>query len=404
MGTHGIPQCVRLVNGSCCRSCQHATAGSGRRCAASACLVPVVTSCQSCRREATECSVFLRSVNRFVARNATLARANNGWKRLRRGKCVLSGSRVTWRTRSSMSRCCRSQWWAWQVVEDMHTASGKICVGRRSVVSGLMSSPSCVSNGAAPGCQVLHAGLLVATRRDIRWQAEQLMLDERPGAKTMTRCRARCKRSKRTDRSVRDASQNRASETGAHTLLQWVETTSHIKSLRYKNEAALAGRRLLAKSRAAQLEDSLTGDGPASTEVLRKARIRLDIAATLVWRLWQTKGDAVLHVWTDSSPQRKGLDHTASTWEVFSSERRYVQASHALHDFGTMSCAGHCTDAWHSCCIAFLLVVPVQLHGFCRKIRAFVKDVECDRGTLRTCRGLCLRSLCDTSEAACLST
>ena len=54
--------------------------------------------------------------------------------------------------------------------------------------------------------------------------------------------------------------------------------------------------------------------------MLRKARIKVDCVAMLLWRLFWSKirlTSLCLYLWIDASPQRRGLEFLATSWDAF---------------------------------------------------------------------------------------
>ena len=102
-------------------------------------------------------------------------------------------------------------------------------------------------------------------------------------------------------------------------LLDWIDATSYIKNLKEAGEAALARGKVLLKlkRKPKSLVDMLDPKKIANINVLRQARVRLDVVAMLVYRLaYASLVAPSFYLWTDSSPQWKGLEFCASSFDV----------------------------------------------------------------------------------------
>ena len=161
-------------------------------------------------------------------------------------------------------------------------------------------------------------------------------------------------------------------------ILKWVDFTSYIKNLNDSQKAAAACARLLFAERPESLLHVMRRDDIINKETLRKARVRTDLVAMQVFRqLYPQLERPVFYVWTDSSPQWKGLEYCASSFDTYNAgafKRRLLPC---------MSLTRGRTSAVHKCLAllwqCFLMVGPVQLQSFCRSIRAIITDMGVER-------------------------
>mgnify|MGYP000223133220 CR=1 FL=1 len=106
----------------------------------------------------------------------------------------------------------------------------------------------------------------------------------------------------------------------ADLLLDWIDATSYIKNLKETGVAALAWGKVLLKPKRKPkaLVDILDPKKIANINVLRQARVRLDVVAMLVYRLaYASLAAPSFYLWTDSSPPWKGLELCASSFDVY---------------------------------------------------------------------------------------
>ena len=166
----------------------------------------------------------------------------------------------------------------------------------------------------------------------------------------------------------------------ASTILRWVEATSYIKALKDSESAALSFAKVLNPGDQPQsIHELLKDEDIAGTDTLRKARVRLDLMAMLAFRLAYPRfGQATFVVWTDSSPQWRGLEYCASSFEMFLPTgvgKRRLLPCLSLTRGRTSALQKTLALLWQIC----LIVGPSELQGFCKKIRGIVTDMGTER-------------------------
>ena len=110
------------------------------------------------------------------------------------------------------------------------------------------------------------------------------------------------------------------SEMPVRVILEWLDASRDLKAIRDSNKAVdkfakIIGRHLNLNP------TSLVGElKRAPYNMLRKARIKVDCVAMLLWRLFWSRvrlTSLCLYLWIDASPQRRGLEFLATSWDVF---------------------------------------------------------------------------------------
>ena len=105
-------------------------------------------------------------------------------------------------------------------------------------------------------------------------------------------------------------------------ILDWIGATRELKQLRRARETTDKIGAIVAKHIDANPDTLLRGLAVPCYTVLRQARVRLDATVMLLWRWYWSEAtssdrDVALFLWIDSSPQRRGIEFLASSWDVF---------------------------------------------------------------------------------------
>ena len=168
----------------------------------------------------------------------------------------------------------------------------------------------------------------------------------------------------------------------AEQILRWVEFTSYTKNLRECEHAALAAEKLFRKGKPDSLLHVMHKGDIIDKETLRRARVRTDLVAMQVFRLMYPQLDRpTFHVWTDASPQWRGLEYCASSFDTYHNgtlTRRLMPCVSLTR--GRTSAVHKCLALLWQC---FLMVGPAQLQQFCRSIRGIVTDMGVERLIVR---------------------
>jgi hypothetical protein len=112
----------------------------------------------------------------------------------------------------------------------------------------------------------------------------------------------------------------------AELMIDWLDATNYIKDLKLADEASFAFGRLLARSGAASHEDLMSGLQTVCREVLRKARVRFDCVSMIISReffsaMFAAMSRVDIYLYCDASPQWRGYELFAATYEVLSDGR-----------------------------------------------------------------------------------
>lgn len=162
-------------------------------------------------------------------------------------------------------------------------------------------------------------------------------------------------------------------------LLKWVKATAYIKKLQDAKKAALAFADVLFDVEHTDLLQAMPSDRVVNLEVLRKARVRTDIVAMLVFRLafpqWQES--ASFYLWTDSSPQWRGREFCATTVDTLHEGKlkRRLMPGLNLRKGRTSALQKTIAVLWQ----CFLMVGAENLQCFCQQVRAIVTDQGAER-------------------------
>ena len=164
----------------------------------------------------------------------------------------------------------------------------------------------------------------------------------------------------------------------ANAIYDWVVATSYIKNLKESDEAACAWSRVLLHERHDTISELLDPQDIASRERLRTARVRLDCTAMLCFRFaLEMMAKPVFYVWADSSPQWRGREYFAASFDTFSAgvlQRRLFPCVALLRGQGSAMHKGFAL-LWQ----IFLSVGAAQVQLFCRSIRALITDQGTER-------------------------
>jgi hypothetical protein len=163
--------------------------------------------------------------------------------------------------------------------------------------------------------------------------------------------------------------------------LDWAKAAKHIKEIRDSPKAAKSFARLFARNGPESATVMLGRLERISHDLIRKTRVRLDCVAMLTYRhFFRTLASIglAIYVWTDSSPQWKGTELYAASFDVclpgFFQRRSFPYISPKV---------GHDTVAkgvallWQ----IFLMAGPhfSQVRRFCQRVRCLVTDLGTER-------------------------
>ena len=167
--------------------------------------------------------------------------------------------------------------------------------------------------------------------------------------------------------------------TPVQTVLQWLDATRHLKSLRHKDDTAEAFAALMADTNEEQAR--LVRQIPSCTsETLRKARVRLDCVAMLIVRAFMamlTPDSVSLHLFTDESPQKRGRMLLASSMDVChrTHEMRMLLPNVCLAR-GCLGMLGKLAGlVWQ----LFLVLGMTRLRAFCDAVLSVTTDMGTER-------------------------
>ena len=167
-------------------------------------------------------------------------------------------------------------------------------------------------------------------------------------------------------------------------LVDWLDATRYLLDVREAPQAAGAFARLLSHSgqaTRAQLMQSLPN---ASYTTLRKARIKLDCVAMMLWRdfwrvlLHERASSLSVHIFCDSSPQR-AAELFACTVDIFDGEKFWRCFLPALALDPTMLDGTGKTVALLWAC--WLIVGPAwgDMKSFCQRVVSITTDMGVER-------------------------
>ena len=168
-------------------------------------------------------------------------------------------------------------------------------------------------------------------------------------------------------------------------LVEWLAASAYIKQQSQVWQAAKAFFKVLATHHEIPLPDVIQDLRAANGEVLRVARIKLDCVCSLLFRqVFAALPDHCdIFIYLDSSPQVRGEELFAASWEVFDPvkdsfvvSRRYMPLVALGRDF--MDAAGKTLALlW----LIFLLVGPAwqSMRRFCNMVKAVLTDMGTER-------------------------
>lgn len=104
-------------------------------------------------------------------------------------------------------------------------------------------------------------------------------------------------------------------------VIDWVRSTSTLKNVKEQDVASNDWARLFARNLNITKEELVGTLSKAGREVIRRGRVRLDIVVMWVWRLgWRLElemNGVEFYIHTDASPQMRGQELYASTFDMF---------------------------------------------------------------------------------------
>lgn len=167
-------------------------------------------------------------------------------------------------------------------------------------------------------------------------------------------------------------------------VIEWLSASAYIRHNRQAPNAAAAFARLLARSSGVPLSQLVNKMQTLSYTTLRGARIKLDVAAMMIWReMWvsllSSHGDDLhLYIYCDASPQR-GAELFATSVDVFDGKvfRRWLLPCVSLHPALMDAVGKNLALLWQ----VFLVAGP-HLHlaqAFCNRVRSITTDMGTER-------------------------
>ena len=168
-------------------------------------------------------------------------------------------------------------------------------------------------------------------------------------------------------------------------LVKWLKATSYIKQQVQSWEAATAFYDILAEHAGVKLHDVTEDLSGVNAGTLRWGRIKLDCCCNLLFReLFESIPDHCdIFIYLDSSPQVRGQELFAASWEIFDGKRDEFVISRRLmplvglgRDF--LDATGKTLALlW----LVFLLVGPTwqAMRRFCCMVKAIVTDMGTER-------------------------
>ena len=205
-----------------------------------------------------------------------------------------------------------------------------------------------------------------------------------PSCSTLQRFRAELARAvQNLDGETARVGVNPFSGVRADEILAWIDATSYIKSLQQCKVAAGSFARLLIRSGSPRLEDVLPAHQIANPEMLRKARIRFDLVSMLILRDYlRTVHNPVLYLWADSSPQWRGLEYFASSFDLYAGGSFHRRLLPCVQLTRQRTSALHKTLAllWQ----ILLITGPSGVQSYCRSVRGIITDMGTERNIAKT--------------------
>lgn len=169
-------------------------------------------------------------------------------------------------------------------------------------------------------------------------------------------------------------------------VIEWLEASAFVRDINRIGEAAESFARIFARAAGTCSTKLLSNIRTIHTEVLRKSRVRMDLVAMLMFRrFWSSLVGTVGHerlsiyLYADASPQWRGLELYASSFEVFDGkvyQRRLLPMISLDRSF--QDAAGKCLALlWQ----VFLVVGPSfeMVRLFCSRVRSITTDQGVER-------------------------
>jgi hypothetical protein len=167
----------------------------------------------------------------------------------------------------------------------------------------------------------------------------------------------------------------------AEEILEWLEASKNEKQIKLMSSSIVSWAKVLSRTGAETFTQMVQRSRTINVELVRQARVRCDAVAMLAFRhYWKTVNleDASIVLWSDASPQWRGVELFASSFELVlpgGVQRRkfpFVQAT-----FGFDALSKVLTLLWQ----IFLQVGPdfSCVRAFCNAIRCMCTDMGVER-------------------------
>jgi hypothetical protein len=167
----------------------------------------------------------------------------------------------------------------------------------------------------------------------------------------------------------------------AEEVVDWLRTSLDLKQIRSNYQTASKYARIFARTGTETAAAMMARTRSVNHDTIRLARTRLDVTAMLIFRrFFETLPveDLAIYIWCDSSPQWRGLELFASTFEIsmpgFCIRRAFPFITPAL---GLSSFAKGVALLWQ----IFLTVGPsfLLMRRFCNAVCGFCTDMGAER-------------------------
>lgn len=166
-----------------------------------------------------------------------------------------------------------------------------------------------------------------------------------------------------------------------YVLLDCVRATSFLRDLKQVKEAAEAWAAVIANGGLESKETIIQRLQVAGRETIRKARVKLDLLACLLWRefFWSCVclQECQLSLFIDASPQRLGQELFAVSYEIWHQGECHRRFMPAVQPLGKTALEKVYTILW----MLFLKFGPdiSRLSDACANVRAIVSDLGTER-------------------------
>ena len=170
------------------------------------------------------------------------------------------------------------------------------------------------------------------------------------------------------------------------TVIAWMVATMHLKDLKHTAECSKAFATIFSQACGVEASSLMANLKQVHWELLRRARVRLDCTAMLLFRaLWYDlmAGDAAqqtyVYLFTDASPQWRGLELFASSFDMMCEGRllrKMLPMVSLRKEF--MDSVGKCMAMlWQ----IFLMTGPTygMVKAFCSRVRSITTDQGVER-------------------------